>query len=255
MAQSLKALERFAGRRLVVTGAASGIGRATVIRLVQEGAAVVAVDLSAEGLAETAALAGGDVACRTLSVADEAAVVALFRSVAEGGPLHGLINLAGVLQANHTTETSVEAFRSVLEVNLIGVFLCCREALPLLEKTSGAIVNAASTASFYGHPFMAAYAASKGGVAAMTHTLAWEYIKRGVRVNGVAPGGIDTPMTTQIQSNFPEGVDVSLFMHLTRPDFQFGKPEQVAGVIAMLASDDAAFMSGEIVRVDGGVHA
>lgn len=255
MTQSLKILERFAGRRLVVTGAASGIGRATVIRLVQEGATVVAVDMSEEGLAETAALAGGEIACRTLSVADEAAVVALFRSVAESGPLHGVINLAGVLHATHTTETSLEAFRAVLEVNLIGAFLCCREALPLLEKTGGAIVNAASTSSFFGHPFMAAYAASKGGVAAMTRTLAWEYIKRGVRVNAVAPGGIATPMTAQIQSNFPEGVDLSLFMHLSRPDFQVGQPEQVAGVIAMLASDDAAFMTGEIVRVDGGVHA
>lgn len=251
----MTSMQRFTDRRLVVTGAASGIGRATVVRLVQEGAAVVAVDISAEGLAETAALAGGDVVCHSLSVADEPSVVALFRDVAETGPLHGLINLAGVLQATHTAETSLDAFRAVLEVNLIGAFLCCREALPLLEKTKGSIVNAASTASFFGHPFMAAYAASKGGVAAMTRTLAWEYIKRSVRVNAVAPGGIATPMTAQIQSGFPEGVDLSLFMHLARPDFQVGQPEQVAGVIAMLASDDAAFMSGEIVRVDGGVHA
>ncbi|WEK56732.1 MAG: SDR family NAD(P)-dependent oxidoreductase [Candidatus Brevundimonas phytovorans] len=247
--------KRFTGRRLVVTGAASGIGRATVLRLVQEGATVVAVDLSEPGLKETAAQAGGGVTCHVLSVADEAAVTALFRTVAEEGPLHGLINLAGVLKASHTTETTVEAFRAMLDVNLVGAFICCREALPLLEKTGGAIVNAASTASFFGHAYMAAYAASKGGVAAMTRTLAWEYIKRGVRVNAVAPGGIATPMTEQIQSGFPEGVDMSLYMHLARPDFQVGEPAQVAAVIAMLASDDSAFMSGEIVRVDGGVHA
>ena len=248
-------LERFANRRLVVTGAASGIGRATVVRLIEEGASVIAVDVSADGLAETAALAGGGVTCRSLSVADEPSVISLFRQASQEGELHGLINLAGVLRATHTTETSLADFRAVLEVNLIGAFLCCREALPLLEKTGGAIVNAASTASFFGHPFMAAYAASKGGVAAMTKSLAWEYIKRGVRVNAVAPGGIATPMTAQIQTGFPEGVDLSLFMHLTRPDFQVGQPEQVASVIAMLASDDGAFMNGEIIRIDGGVHA
>lgn len=251
----MAASKRFSDRRLIVTGAASGIGRATVVRLVAEGATVVAVDVSSEALSETAMLAGGAVTCRTLSVADEAAVSAMFREVGAEGDLHGLINLAGVLRASHTAETSLGDFRAVLEVNLIGAFICCREALPLLEKTGGAIVNAASTASFFGHPFMAAYAASKGGVAAMTKSLAWEYIKRGVRVNAVAPGGIATPMTAQIQTGFPEGVDLSLFMHLTRPDFQVGQPEQVAAIVAMLASDDAAFMNGEIIRIDGGVHA
>ncbi len=246
---------RFAGRRIAVTGAGSGIGRATTLRLVAEGATVHAADLSSEGLDETLRLAGHSVVPRVLSVTDEAAVQTWFTDISAAGDLHALINLAGVLEARHSTETTLDAFRKVLEINLVGLFLCCREALPLLEKTGGAIVNAASTASLHGHPYMAAYSASKGGVDALTRTLAWEYIKRGVRVNAVAPGGIATPMTEQIQGTFPEGVDLGLFMHLSRPDFQVGQPEQVAAVIAMLASDDSTFVNGETVRIDGGVHA
>ena len=248
-------MNRFQDKRIVVTGAGSGIGRATVIRLVEEGAEVFAVDQSAEGLAATRDLAGEGVNTHTLSVTDEAAVKSLFDEIAQSGDLNGIANLAGVLAATHTDQTSVEAFKQIIDVNLIGTFVCCREALPLLEKTSGAIVNAASTSSFFGHPFMAAYSASKGGIASMTKAIAWEYIKRGVRANAIAPGGIATAMTEAIQRNFPDDVDMSLYMHLSRPDFQVGQPEQVASVIAMLLSDDASFMTGEVVRIDGGVHA
>lgn len=248
-------MNRFQEKRIVVTGAGSGIGRATVVRLVEEGAHVFAVDQSADGLAKTCDLVDGKITPFTLSVTDEAAVKALFQDIEQSGNLHGIANLAGILAATHTDQTSVEAFRQIIDVNLIGTFICCREALPLLEKSGGAIVNAASTSSFFGHPFMAAYSASKGGIASMTKAIAWEYIKRGVRANAIAPGGIATAMTEGIQRNFPENVDMSLYMHLSRPDFQVGQPEQVASVIAMLLSDDAAFMTGEVVRIDGGVHA
>lgn len=248
-------MNRFQGKRIVVTGAGSGIGRATVIRLVEEGAEVFAVDQSSDGLVVTSDSAGKGVVNHALSVTDETAVKTLFKEIGESGDLHGIANLAGVLAATHTDQTSVEAFRQIIDVNLIGTFICCREALPLLEKSGGAIVNAASTSSFFGHPFMAAYSASKGGIASMTKAIAWEYIKRGVRANAIAPGGIATAMTEAIQRNFPDDVDMSLYMHLSRPDFQVGQPEQVASVIAMLLSEDAAFMTGEIVRIDGGVHA
>ncbi|MHC3126020.1 hypothetical protein OB03_01070 [Brevundimonas sp. GN22] len=248
-------MNRFQGKRIVVTGAGSGIGRATVIRLVEEGAEVFAVDQSSDGLVVTSDSAGKGVVSHALSVTDETAVKTLFKEIGESGDLHGIANLAGVLAATHTDQTSVEAFRQIIDVNLIGTFICCREGLPLLEKSGGAIVNAASTSSFFGHPFMAAYSASKGGIASMTKAIAWEYIKRGVRANAIAPGGIATAMTEAIQRNFPDDVDMSLYMHLSRPDFQVGQPEQVASVIAMLLSEDAAFMTGEIVRIDGGVHA
>jgi NAD(P)-dependent dehydrogenase (short-subunit alcohol dehydrogenase family) len=130
----------------------------------------------------------------------------------------------------------------------------CREALPHLEKVRGNIVNAASTSSHFGHPFLTGYAASKGAVSAYTQSLAWEYVKRGVRVNAVAPGGIETPLATSVQTAMVEGADWELYNHLS-PINGFAAPDKIAGVIAMLASEDGGHMNGAIVRVDGGVHA
>jgi len=252
---------RFEGKAVIVTGAASGIGRAAFIRLVSEGATALGVDVNAAGLEETAAAArstaahDGAASTVTASVSEEVEVRRVVGDfVAKAGRLDSLINMAGILRSSHTTETSAEHFMDILRVNLLGTFLFCREALPHLLETKGNIVNAASTSAFFGHPYMAAYSASKGGIAAMTHALAWEYMQRGVRVNAIAPGGIATPMVAGTPAGFPQGVDMSLFIHLSRPDHQFGRPEDVAGVIAMLASEDGRFMNGEIVRVDGGVH-
>lgn len=253
---------RFGGKVALVTGAASGIGQAVLVRLVSEGARAVGVDTNEAGLAATvekaraAASAGGTARTLTGSVANEADVKRIVADVVRTeGRLDVLVNMAGILRACPTLEYPVEDFRAMLEVNLVGTFLFCREALPHLLKTRGNIVNAASTSSFFGHPYMAAYAASKGGVHALTRTLAWEYMKQGVRVNAVAPGGIATPMVAGMAGGgMPREADMSLFMHLSRPDGGRGKPEQVASVVAMLASEDGAFMTGETVRVDGGVH-
>jgi NAD(P)-dependent dehydrogenase (short-subunit alcohol dehydrogenase family) len=252
---------RFEGKVVIVTGAGSGIGRATLVRLVSEGAIALGVDLNQAGLDETLAEAaataghGGRATAASASVSDEGdvkRVVADF--TAREGRLDVLVNMAGILRSSHTTETSLDQFMALIQVNLVGTFLFCRAALPHLLETGGNIVNAASTSVEFGHPYMAAYSASKGGIAAMTHSLAWEYVRRGVRVNAVAPGGINTPMVQNTPAGFPEGVDGMLFMHLTPPDQRFGVPENVAGVIAMLASADGAHINGEIIRIDGGVH-
>ncbi len=173
--------------------------------------------------------------------------------VKQEGHLDVLINVAGILRSSPITETSLEQFLEPINVNLIGTFLFCREALPHLLKTHGNIVNTASTSALFGHPYMAGYAASKGAVVALTQALAWEYILQGVRVNAVVPSGIETPLT-QAQQQRMEGLNPALFQHMVRPDFVFGQPEQVASVVAMLASNDGAFMTGEVVKVDGGVH-
>ena len=258
----MSASSRFAGKNVIVivTGAASGIGRATVIRLVSEGANALGVDLNAADLAETMTLAqtaaehGGKVLTAVASVADEAAVKQVVSDfVARAGTLDVLVNMAGYLRSSHTTETSTQSFLDIIQVNLVGTFLFCREALPHLLKTRGNIVNAASTSAYFGHPYMAAYSASKGAVAAMTHALAWEYLQQGVRVNAVAPGGIKTALTDATPQGFPAGADLRLFGHL-KPMAGFGLPEDVAGVIAMLASVDGAHMTGEVIRIDGGVH-
>ena len=251
---------RFAGKTVLITGAASGIGQAVAVRLAAEGASVVAFDTNEAGLHDTlgkvaaGAASGGRGRSVTGSVANEADVKRIVADViAKDGHLHSLINMAGILRMMPTTDSTLEQFRSVLEVNLVGTYLCCREALPHLLATRGTIVNAASTSSTFGHPFMAAYAASKGGVLALTRALAWEYLKQGVRVNAVAPGGILTPMITGPREGMAS-VDASLFAHLQRPDHAFGRPEQVASVVAMLASDDGGWMTGEVVKIDGVVH-
>ncbi len=252
---------RFANKNVIVTGGASGIGRATVIRLTSEGGHVLAVDLDESGLNETMSLAqatadhGGRVSAICASITDEYAVRQTVRNfVREHGQLHALINMAGVLRSSHTSDTDFQSFMQVVQINLGGTFLFCREALPYLVESKGNIVNAASTSAFFGHAYMAAYSASKGGVAALTQALSREYMNRGVRVNAVAPGGIATPMVAAQANSFPEGVDFSLYQHLTRPDRQLGEPQEVAAAIAMLASDDGAFVNGAILRIDGGTH-
>ncbi len=253
-------LQRFTGKTVLVTGAASGIGQATVVRLVAEGATAIGVDTNEEGLRQTVARAtvtageGGSARYLVGSVSDESTAPRVVADVlATEGKLDVLVNLAGILRSEPVISTTLELFRQVLEVNLVGTFLFCREAVPALLATKGNIVNAASTSSLYGHPYMTAYAASKGGVYALTHSLAWELLTRGVRVNAVAPGGIATPMTKE-QGERMGGLDLSLFAHLSRPDRAFAGPESVAGVIAMLASEDGAHMTGEVVKMDGGVH-
>ncbi|KAF9098235.1 hypothetical protein BGX27_000833, partial [Mortierella sp. AM989] len=251
-------LSRFANKVVIVTGGGSGIGQAVVRRFASEGAIVTAVDVNELGLIEGAeqvkqtATAGGRSSFVVGSVSNEETVKKIVQDVVDReGRLDALINVAGILRSKNILETSLEQFMEPIHVNLVGTFLFCREALPHLLKSKGNIVNTTSTSAQFGHPFMAGYAASKGGVEAMTKALAWEYIRQGVRINAVAPGGITTPLTTA-QMGRMEDLDASLFQRLTRPDFLFGKPDQVASVFAMLASEDGSFMTGEIVKVDGG---
>ncbi|HYI61888.1 MAG TPA: SDR family NAD(P)-dependent oxidoreductase [Acidimicrobiales bacterium] len=248
---------RLAGRSALVTGAASGIGAATALRLAAEGATVLAVDLDGEGLARTIAAlpaeATGSVTAHRADVSDEGAVAGAVAAAVEGGDgLDVVANIAGILRAAHTTEHSLELWDQVIRVNLTSTFLVCRAALPHLLDGGGAIVNSASTSAAFGHPWMAAYAASKGGVAAFTHTLAVEYAKRGVRVNAIAPGSVRTAMTKGL--DLPADADWDLLPRIMSPVGP-GEPAAVASVVALLASDDGAHINGEIIRIDGGTHA
>lgn len=246
---------RFEGRTALVTGGGSGIGRATVHRLVDEGAAVVAVDVSDDGLAETAATASRPeaVVARPGDVSDPGcAPAAVERALAIDGRLDLLVNAAGILRFEHSDQADMEAWERVLAVNLTGSFRFCRAAIsPLLDSPGGAIVNVASTSALFGHPWAAAYASSKGGVLALTKTLAVEYAKRGLRVNAVCPGSIDTPITGAFQ--LPEGADSKLLYRIMAPTGMAG-PEVVAAAIAYLGSDDATHVNGEDLRIDGATH-
>jgi NAD(P)-dependent dehydrogenase (short-subunit alcohol dehydrogenase family) len=238
----------------LVTGAGSGIGRATVHRLVDEGATVLAVDIAADGLAETAATASrpgavtahpGDVTQPDLAPAAVAAASAL------AGRLDLLVNAAGILRFEHSHEADLDAWERVLAVNLTGTFRFCRAAIPALLDGGGAIVNVASTSSHFGHPWAAAYAASKGGVLALTKTLAVEYAKQGLRANAVCPGSIETPITAQF--HLPDGADPKLLRRIMSPT-GMAAPAVVAAAIAYLGSDDATHVNGEDLRIDGATH-
>ncbi|WP_405491412.1 SDR family NAD(P)-dependent oxidoreductase [Nocardia sp. NBC_00511] len=255
-------MERFDGRRVLITGAGSGIGRATVHRVLSEGGQVVAADVNEAGLAETAKQASENGNADRLStvvvnIADEASVqVGVAQAVETLGGLDALINAAGILRSAHTHEMPLEDFTRIITVNLTGTFLMIREALPaLLESDKGVIVNFTSTSAFFAHPYMAAYAASKGGIMSMTHALAAEYSKQGLRVVAVAPGSISSDMTDGKGPGLPADADFTLFGKLI-PGIGngFASPDTVAGVVAMLASDDGAFITGTEIRIDGGTH-
>lgn len=248
-------MQRYEGRVALVTGGGSGIGRATVHRLVEEGATVVATDIDADGLATTAGTAGGPGTVVTLPgdvTHPDHAPAAVAVALDAGGRLDTLVNAAGILRFEHTHEADLAVWERILAVNLTGTFRLCRAAIPALLDGGGAIVNVASTSSTFGHPWAAAYASSKGGVLALTKTLAVEYAKQGLRVNAVCPGSIETPIMGAF--HLPEGADAKLLHRIMAPTGMAG-PEVVAAAIAYLGSDDAHHVNGADLRIDGATHA
>lgn len=263
-------MRRLGGQRILVTGAGSGIGQAAALRLLDEGAVVVGADIATDGLATTAnraaeAATGDRFTGCELNVADEQSVVAAIRSAVDTlGGLDALVNAAGMLRAAHTHQMSIEQWNQIISVNLTGTFLVVRQALPaLLENARSTIVNFSSTSASFAHPYMAAYAASKGGVQAFTHALALEYARAGLRAVCVAPGSIKSGITDVTAGYIPQDADWSLFSRLlpilstTEESSGVGMadPAVVAGVIAMLVSEDGAFITGTEIRIDGGTHA
>jgi meso-butanediol dehydrogenase / (S,S)-butanediol dehydrogenase / diacetyl reductase len=237
-------MQRFEGKVALVTGAASGIGKATVERLLAEGASIVAVDVQPSVEDDRVVGVVGSVA--DPAAADEAVRTAVDRF----GGLHVVANVAGILRTANAHEHSLEMWQQVLDVNLTGTFLVCKAAIPvLLEGGGGAIVNTASTAALAGQAWGAAYSASKGGVLAFTRVLAVEYAKRGIRANTVSPGSIETPITESFE--FPPGADTRL-VHRSMAISGPAGPEVIAAAIAYLGSDDALHVNGADLRVDGG---
>jgi len=255
---------RFAGRIAVVTGAASGIGKATALRLGREGAAVAAVDRHLAGAEETAAAlrnAGSTARAYACDVADSAQVAAAAQAIERDlGPVDVLANVAGIGDAVGTDITELDDARwnQVLAVNLSGAFFWCRALLPgMATRARGAVVSVSSLAgrskSANGGP---AYTASKAGVLGLTRHLAFDYGPRGVRVNAICPGGVDTPLLRagRAHENAEERSTRLTAYGYFMPIKRVSTPDEQAAAIAFLASDDASYINGVSLDVNGGLY-
>jgi NAD(P)-dependent dehydrogenase (short-subunit alcohol dehydrogenase family) len=249
---------RLRGKVAVVTGAAAGIGRATAILLATEGAGVVLADVDEERGDETLGLvqgAGGEGLFVRCDVARAEEVEAAMNAAVESfGRLDVLHNNVGIALGASVVDTADELWHRVLDVNLGGVYRGCKYAIPhMIRGGGGSIVNSGSVQGLRGFPGWAAYAASKGGISALTRQVALEYAGRNIRVNCVAPGTIMTPMNEKVfaEAQDPEALkDTWNRMH---PIGRFGQPEEVAEAVVFLASDASSFITGQTLVVDGGI--
>lgn len=240
----------FEGKRVLITGAASGIGRATAIKFAAEGARVTIGDVNEAGLWQTASLMAVTPRIHPYDAADHASCRALVAAAASEG-LDVLCNIAGVLDWGSTEHFPVEKFERILAINATSVFVLCQAALPHLIASRGNIVNTASTAGVQGIAYNVAYSASKHAVAGITKSLAVEVAGKGVRVNAICPGAVATPMTATMPGD-PD-IDWPLVMR-NAPKLPEGtcEPEDIAELFAFLASDKARKVTGSLYTMDGG---
>ncbi|MEQ8514470.1 MAG: SDR family NAD(P)-dependent oxidoreductase, partial [Chromatocurvus sp.] len=237
------------------TGAASGIGEAVARRFFAEGACIGLMDRDAERLAVLEQSLGANderVMSRVLDVGDEAAVAASVDAFAgPHGPLDIAVNCAGILgPSGPLHETDTGEYRALMATNLDGMFHCLKHQLRHMHgRGQGSIVNIASAAGIVGFPGAAAYTAAKHGVAGLTRTCAIDYAEQGIRVNAIAPGGIDTPLIRATTCATPEGKQMIESMH---PVKRLGTPDEIANAAAFLASEEASFITGSVLAVDGG---
>jgi NAD(P)-dependent dehydrogenase (short-subunit alcohol dehydrogenase family) len=242
----------------LVTGASSGIGRATALSFAREGAKVVVADMNVIGGEETVEMvkaAGSDAFFVETDVSQAASVEAMISKTVETyGRLDYAHNNAGVEGVlTRTAEQTEEDWDPVIRINLKGVWLCMKYEIPqMLQQGAGAIVNTASGAGLIGVKRMAAYVASKHGVVGLTKTAALEYAKAGIRVNAVCPGVIQTPMVARVSGNRPDVLDK---MIAAEPIGRSGQPEEIAEAVVWLCSDAASFVTGHAMAVDGGAVA
>ena len=248
------------GKAAIVTGGASGIGRATALAFAREGARVLVQDRAEAGAQETVGLinaAGGQAVSIGGDVTSEADVAAMVHKALAGfGRIDCAFNNAGIAPTavgpapQRTHELSLESWNRLIDINLTGVFLCIKHQVPaMLAQGGGAIVNTASVAGLVGLPTAPAYVASKHGVIGLTKTAAMEYARDGIRVNAVCPGYVLTPMTQDGAARRGEELLDKVPMH------RLGRPEEIAEAVVWMCSDRASFVTGSFYTVDGGYYA
>lgn len=246
-------MSRLSGKRALVTGASRGIGRAVALRLAAEGASVAlnyrAGREEAEAVAAEIAASGGSAAVLQGDVAAADEAEALVGAAAEAmGGLDILVNNAGLTRDNLLMRLSEDDWDAALNTNLKGAFLCAKAAIrPMLRQRFGRIVNMSSVVALTGNPGQANYAAAKAGLIGFTRTVAREVASRGVTVNALAPGFIETQMIESI----PDDLRARILERI--PLGRFGAPEDVAGCVAFLCGDDGAYITGQTISIDGGL--
>ncbi|MEM7122565.1 MAG: SDR family oxidoreductase [Pseudomonadota bacterium] len=242
---------RFASKTAIVTGAAGGIGRATALRLAGEGSCVLAVDIKQDELAETIDLSGGpEVVPIIADLTDrDAPATIVDKALAQFGGMDILINNAGISGRNRSGgDVDDQQWDAVVDMNASSVYRMARAALPHLPRPGGKIVNISSVFGLVGFPGSPAYAAAKGAVAQLTRQMASDYATDGININAIAPGVIETAMTRDSINNDPWYHDAMI----KNAPMGIGQPDDVAGVIAFLCSDDARYVNGQVIAVDGG---
>jgi NAD(P)-dependent dehydrogenase (short-subunit alcohol dehydrogenase family) len=244
-------MARFTDKVALITGAGSGMGRAITIRLCDEGASVLAVDIDGDRLDETKGLVSGTVSLRCADVSDPETCASLVgAAVEEFGRLDVLGNVAGIYIAGHVTDMTVEQYRRLMGVNLDGYFFLAQAAIPPLLETGGNIVNIASNAALQGVPYSVVYSMTKGGVLQLTRSLAVEFLKTRLRVNAIAPAGTNTNIAAS--TVFPADAELELLARM--PGLRgMTEPEEVAALFAFLASDEARSITGAVYTIDNGL--
>lgn len=249
---------RVEGKSAIVTGGASGIGRAAAVALAREGARVAVADIDGAGAAETVAAieaAGGTAFYRHTDVGVTADLAGLIQDVTKRWHhLNVLFNNAGVAIAGSITEISEQDWERVLSVNLSSVWRGMHFAIPeMLKSGGGSIINTSSVQSAVGFRGWSGYAASKGGINSLTRQAAVEYAAQGIRVNAILPGTILTPMNERILATSPDAAQIEADWLSMHPVGRLGQASEVAALVVFLASDESSFITGELIRVDGGL--
>lgn len=249
--------KRLEGKVAIITGGGVGMGRATVLRFLEEGAKVVVADINEETMAQTEALAreiSPDILCVKTNITNEEDVKnVVARAVEAFGTVDVLFNNAGLNHAALLHETSVEDWDKVFAVNVKGMFLMCKHVLPIMmEHKNGSIINTASPGALVGLRGIAAYCASKGAVPALTRSIAVDYAPYNIRANFICPGVILTEMTEKIIQSKPNPDEYREWYRTARPLGRFGEPVEIANAAVFLASDETPFMTGASIVADGG---